>query len=98
MNAYVPDAIRLVSEHKGNVTPLNDEVITAYWNMDFESSLAYVRENGFKATYESHDGQVLKMQWQGGEAPYTLEYGTTSDLSNATAITTERDRFSPGTL
>ena len=90
--------IRLLSEHEGGVQNLNDEVITTYWSMDFDESLVYLEENCYKATYEAHDGQVLQMRWEGGTAPYTLAFGTAPDLSDAEAVTTERDRYSPGTL
>lgn len=90
--------IRLLSEHEGGVQNLNDEVITTYWSMDFDESLVYLEENCYKATYEAHDGQVLQMRWEGGTAPYTLAFGTALDLSDAETVTTERDRYSPGTL
>lgn len=101
MNAYVPSApkgITLISEHEGGVLALNDEIVTTYWNMDFAESLAYLRANGFKTTYEAHDGQILQMRWEGGEAPYTLEYAGSPDWTGSTVMQTERDRYSPGTL
>ena len=65
--------IALISEHDGGVIRLNDEVITTYWEMDFADSLAYLKENCFKATVEAHDGQDLQLRWSGGTAPYTVE-------------------------
>ena len=98
MNGYVQASVILLSEHEGGISALNDDVITAYWNMDFSESLAFVEANCFKTTYEAHDGQVLQMRWEGGDAPYTLEFATDEDFTDSQIIVTERDRYSPGTL
>ncbi|MDO4852848.1 MAG: tyrosine-protein phosphatase [Clostridia bacterium] len=90
--------IALVSEHDGGVIRLNDEVITTYWETDFADSLAYLKDNCFKSTYEAHDGQDLQLRWSGGTAPYTVEYATDPDFQTAVSLTTERDRIRPGDL
>ncbi len=90
--------IELVSEHDGGVIQLNDEVITTYWEMDFADSLAYLKENCFKATVEAHDGQDLQLRWSGGTAPFTVEYATDPDFQTAVKLSTERDRIRPGDL
>ena len=90
--------IALISEHDGGVIRLNDEVITTYWEMDFADSLAYLKENCFKATVEAHDGQDLQLRWSGGTAPYTVEYATDPDFQTAITLSTERDRIRPGDL
>ena len=90
------DRILLVSEHDGEIVPINDEVITNYLSLSSEDSLSYLKEYAYRNTGIAHDSQNVILSWDGGEAPYTVAIADNPEMENAELWTTSLKNLQTG--
>jgi hypothetical protein len=90
--------LTLLSAHEGETVPLVDEVIAGYLACSFEEGLDYLHKNSYRTTKVAHDVQTVMLQWEGGEAPYTVTVSENEDLSDALLFPSNKAAVVPGVL